>query len=134
MISSQEAPRLGGTYADNVVYAWAEVPPGFGAGPINPVTPNSSFGVRTINWDGTTSTYTVAIEVNDQNGAPAMINKGSVTATIESGGPTDPGCATIAVSSITASSFKVWTHFVDFGSTTCRALPYGFSFKVCGRP
>jgi hypothetical protein len=135
--SSHEAPKLGGTYIDNITYAWGDIPAGGGTGPVNPVIPNNSFGVHDINYNATTNTYLVRLELNDQNLPPngIALNRGSVTATIEGiDDNSDPGCVTIAVSPISNNVFAVWTHRVNLGAGTCDAVPFAFSFKVCGRP
>jgi hypothetical protein len=135
MPMSAEVPTLGGTYVDNVVYAWGIVT---AAGPLL-----QSFGTRPVSHAAGTNKYVVELDLQDQHSNPIVLTSGSVTATVLAPdvndlSNTDPGCATISVSKLYTSSngytaFTVWTHTVG-PTTDCVPTGLAFQFKVCGRP
>jgi len=114
------APVTGGTYTDNVIYAWGDVTAG--ATP----TINSSFGVANVVRNGIGS-YTVQLSIVDPvTAAPVLLNAGAATANLIVQGS---GCFIIYVSPIVNSAFTVTIKDVS----SCSPADQRFTFHVTGR-
>lgn len=116
-------PIEGGTYTDNITYAWGDIAAG---GAIN-----SDFGVVNV-ANAPVGTYTITINVQDPLGNPVTLNNGSVTATvIDNFG--SHGCTSISVSQLGIpgpNQFMVRT----YQGLDCQPTDLPFTFKVTGRP
>ena len=118
----------GGTYVDNVVYAWGHYDPA--AGQI------SDFGVVNVVPVGV-GVYDVTIAVTDPAGNPITLTNASITVTIVDKDPFVPiGCTSVTTTPIgalglPANTFRVRTWSLN---STCSGADLPFMFKVTGRP
>ena len=123
----------GGTYIDNIIYAWADVPDATGVPIGNMVVPNCDFGVTSI-VKFAVGVYDVTINVSDPvTGLPITLNCGSITATIADDLAGSNGCAIVTTTSLGMpgpNMFRIRTYTA--GGCTPDDLP--FMFKVTGRP
>lgn len=134
-VNGTTAPSItGGTFVDNVIYAWADVPRTTIGGPVAPL---SNFGVQSINRIAA-GVYDVTIAVTDPAGNVVALPNASVTATIVEDNILSPiGCGMIVTSHIgaaglPANTFRLWTYNLTSGS--CAPADRAFMFKVTGRP
>lgn len=128
----------GGTYRDNVIYAWADVAAN---GQLIDGGECADFGVKQIiSYGG--GRYRVELRVVGPDGiTPAVIDCGAVVATVGTGAgpsqgiPTNPGtCYHIMTSSIVNNRFDVFITWDDPNQNHCVAKDAPFKFHVTGRP
>jgi hypothetical protein len=130
-------PPYGGTYADNTVIAWGEVPASpFTFGSINTT---SDFGVATVTHNNT-GIYTITIH----DATTRTFTNASITVTVQDNtsvaGTPSPGFATSSSIGIPGTNqFIVRTYSITLGTgsggiyTKSAKADLPFFFKVCGR-
>ncbi len=131
------APVLGGTYNDNIVYAWGDVPAGPAPGPGVNFAPTSDFGVDPNVMTGRIihpSTGVYVVTLNKQPGFHLFM-EGSVTATPENNADTGTDAAALPCIEIACSEIGVpgLNQFIVRTYLDCVPTDEPFFFKVCGR-
>lgn len=117
----------GGTYTDNVVYAWADAVPMAGAP--SRVDVNCDFGIASISYLST-GQYRVYLNLVDPEGSSINLECISATATLTATNPSEFACAIINTTPVYAGGyFDVYIKTVN-----CQWADYPFTFKVTGRP
>ena len=123
----QRAPVFGGTYADNIVYAWGDVPPGGGV-----ATADFGLDPTTAVINSAPGVYVVTLNSLPGSGFHTF-TQASITVTVEDTSldtSASIGCATATASRIGAPAPN---QFIVRTYQNCIPTDEAFYFKVCGR-
>lgn len=120
----------GGTFSDNVILAWAEVPAGSGPPPTT-VTPTADFGTLTITRTAV-GVYDVPLTITDPEGNPVILSGSSVTVTIADDFFGTYSCYNITATPVGAAGPNTFRVRITDGACLPDDAP--FMFKVTGRP
>jgi hypothetical protein len=139
--SGGRLPVFGGTYNDNTILAWGDIPAGTGPFPQNlnaPVRPN--FGIQPVPTgivEQSNGVYVITLQSKNPDGSTRTFTNASITITIVDNTPAtvsagNCGYATSSEIGVPGpNAFIVRTYPGGGGSCSPQGKP--FFFKVCGR-
>lgn len=125
------AAITGGTFADNVILAWGDVPDVAAIPPVT-ITPTADFGVMSVTQTAV-GVYDILLNVTDPAGNAIIINGSSVTATIEDDASGTYSCYNISATSVGATGVGINTFRIRITDNSCLPADAPFMFKVTGR-
>ena len=118
----------GGTYVDNVIYAWGHFDITMG-GLVD------DFGVASVAPVGPPGVWDITLNIANPDGTFAVLNTASITVTVVDDINGTNGCTSVTVTPIGGvlgpNTFRVRTYSLN---STCTETDLPFMFKVTGRP